>query len=96
MQAVPNQASPAGFLGFGGLVLAGFREVAGPMPRGFPALTGVAAAALSGSDLKYTRQPGESWDLFLIMQPVTRSTSGMSALQRRNASSEQACCCSGV
>ena len=82
-----------GFAGFLALrALAGFRECAGAMLRGLPAATGVT----SGSDLKKTRQPGESWDLFLTMQAVTRSTSGMSELQRRNASSLQACCCSGV
>src|SRR3982074_2832394 len=84
----------AGSLGLGGLGLAGFRGDAGLMLRGFPAATGVTAA--SGSDLKNARQPGLSCDLFLTMQTVTRSTSGMSALQRRNASLVQACSCSGV
>ncbi|HTE95284.1 MAG TPA: hypothetical protein VK678_17495, partial [Bradyrhizobium sp.] len=59
---------------------------------GIPDLT----AGTASDDLKYARQPGVSWSCFLIMQAVMRSTSGMSALQRRNASSEQACCCSGV
>jgi hypothetical protein len=76
-----------------GLTLTGFREAAGLMLRGIPALTGVTAG--SGS-LKKTRQPGVSWSLFLIMQAVTRSTSGMSELHSRNASSLQAACCSGV
>jgi len=76
-----------------GLTLTGFREGAGLMLRGIPALTGVTAG--SGSRKK-TRQPGVSWSLFLIMQAVTRSTSGMSELHSRNASSLQAACCSGV
>jgi hypothetical protein len=37
-------------------------------------------------------QPGERWDLFRIMQTVTRSTLGISALQSRNASPLLACC----
>jgi hypothetical protein len=82
-----------GFAGFLGLrALTGFRECVGLMLRGLPAATGVT----SGSGLKKARQPGESWDLFLTMQTVTRSTSGISELQRRNASLLQACCCSGV
>jgi hypothetical protein len=82
----------ASFLGLRGLELTGYREVAGLMLRGFP----TAAGAASGSDLKNTLHPGLSCDLFLIMQTVTRSTSGISELQSRNASPEQACCCSAV
>jgi hypothetical protein len=84
----------AGFLGFRALALTGFREDAGLMLSGRPAATGVTAA--SGSGLNWARQPGLSCDLFLAMQAVTRSTSGISALQRRNASLVQACSCSGV
>jgi hypothetical protein len=84
--------SPGRFLDAHCLALTGFREAAGLMLRGAPALT-----AGSGSDgLKYTWQPGESWSCLRTMQAVTRSTSGMSAPQRRNASSLQAACCSGV
>src|ERR1035437_8792284 len=86
----------AGFLDLCGLTLTGFRSVAGLRLSGLPALTDVTSDDLSGSDRKYTRQPGESWALFLTMQTVTRSTSGISALQRRNASSLHACCSSGV
>jgi hypothetical protein len=76
------------------LLLTGFREDAGRMVSGRPAATGVTAG--SGPDLKNARQPGLSCDWFLTMQAVTRSTSGISALQRRNASPEQACSSSGV
>jgi hypothetical protein len=99
MRAVSGQVWPgfAGFLGLRGLALTGFREDAGLMLRGLPEATGVSAGAPSGSDdLKYTRQPGVSCDLFLIMQAVTRSTSGMSAPQRRNASPLHACSSSWV
>lgn len=84
----------AGFLVLRDLALTDFREDAGLMLSGRPAATG--AIADSGSGLKKARQPGDSCDLFLIMQTVMRSTSGMSALQRRNASPLHACCCSGV
>jgi hypothetical protein len=84
----------AGFLDFRDLALTGFRAGAGLMLRGLPAATGVTAA--SGSGLKYTRQPGLSWDLFLTMQSVTRSTSGISEPHKRNASSLHACSSSGV
>jgi len=77
-----------------GLTLTGFREDGGLMLSGRPATTGVTAA--SGPGLKNTRQPGLSCDFFLIMQTVTRSTSGISALHSRNASPLQACCSSGV
>src|SRR6185437_1082487 len=55
-----------------------------------------ASATGSGPARKKTRQPGESSALRAIMQAVTRSTSGISELQSRNASPVQACCCSGV
>src|ERR1700737_3671591 len=85
------------FPGFARLGADSFREDAGLMLRGLPEATGVTAGAPSGSDdLKYTRQPGVSCDLFLIMQAVTRSTSGMSAPQRRNASPLHACSSSWV
>jgi hypothetical protein len=81
-----------GFLDFRGLT--GFRSVTGLMLRGLPP---TRLTSDSGSDgLKNTRQSGESWDLFRIMQTVTRSTSGISELQRRNASPLQACCSSWV
>jgi hypothetical protein len=83
----------AGFLGLRGLALAGLCAFAGLMASGLPAAAGVTVD--SGS-LKNARHPGVSWDLFLIMQTVTRPTSGISALQRRNASALQACCCSSV
>ena len=82
-----------GFLALRALVPAGLRAVAGLM------LVGVAAAAgatSSGPGRKYTRQPGESCDLFLTMQAVTRSTSGISGPQSRNASPLQAACSSWV
>ncbi len=90
-----DQVAPglAGFLGVRGLAPMPFPALAGLMLSGFPAATGVAAAS---GPLKNARHPGVSWDLFLIMQAVMRSTSGMSALQRRNASALQACCCSSV
>src|ERR1700709_554275 len=50
-------------------------------------LVGSPAAALgSGSGLNCARHGGESWDLLRTMQPVTRSTSGISRLQSRKAS----------
>jgi hypothetical protein len=63
----------AGFLG-----LCGFRTLAGLILSGLSTLSG-------GSGLKYTRQPGLSWDCCLTMQAVTRLTSGISALHNRNA-----------
>lgn len=60
-------------------------------------LMGLATASRgSASDLKWARQAGESWDFLATMHAVTRPTSGMAALQRRNASLLQACSCSGV
>ena len=82
------------FFGFFGLTLTGFRTVTGVMRTGLCA--GTARAATGSGDLKYTRQQRLSSDFFLIMQAVTRSTSGMASPQSRNASGEHACCCSGV
>jgi hypothetical protein len=42
------------------------------------------------------RQPGLSCALFLCRQALTRSTFGISALHKRNASPVHACCPSGV
>jgi hypothetical protein len=85
------------FLGLRALTLvlapAGLRAVTGAMLSGWPA---GAAAASSGLGLKYTRQPGESCALFLTMQAVTRSTSGISGPQSRNASPLQAASSSWV
>jgi hypothetical protein len=77
-------AALAGFLG-----LCGFRTLAGLILSGLSTLSG-------GSGLKYTRQPGLSWDCCLTMQAVTRLTSGISALHNRNASPLQACSSSAV
>jgi hypothetical protein len=71
----------------------GFREFSGLMLIGLPTLTAVASAS---GDLKNSRQPGLSCDLFWIMQTVIRSTSGTNAPQSRIASPLQACSCSGV
>jgi hypothetical protein len=92
--AAQSASGLAGFLDLCGLVLTGPRVDSGPMLSGRPAAIGLTSDW--GSDRKNTRQPGESWDLFLIMQTVTRSTSGISALQRRNASPLQARSSSGV
>jgi hypothetical protein len=77
----PDQVSPgfAGFLDLDGFALAGFRALAGLMLSGLPAAAGAAVA--SGSGLKNARHTGVNCDLFLIMQAVTRSTSGISAPQ---------------
>jgi hypothetical protein len=75
------------------LALEDLRDVTGLMAMGLPA---GAAATGSGPGRKNARQPGESCDLLRIMQAVTRSTSGISEPQSRNASPVQACCCSGV
>jgi len=85
----------ADFFALRDLALTDFCEDAGLMLRGLPEATGVTTGAASGS-LKYTRQPGVSCDLFLIMQAVTRSTSGISGPQRRNASPLHACSSSWV
>jgi hypothetical protein len=87
-------AAGFGFLALCDLALTGFRELAGRMLSGLPATTGVTAA--SGSGLKNARHCGLSCDLLRIMQTVTRSTSGISGPQSRNASPLQACCSSGV
>jgi hypothetical protein len=87
-------AGLTGFFGFFGLTLTGFRADTGVMRTGLRAIP--AGAATGSGDLKYARQPGLSWALFLIMQTVTRSTSGMASPQRRKASGVHACCCSGV
>ena len=62
---------------------------------------GLAAGPLearlgSGSGLNCARHGGESCDFLATMQAVTRSTLGISELQRRKASLVQACSCSGV
>ena len=87
----------AGFAGFllRGLALTALRGVAGRITIGRPADRAETSSG-SGPDLNCARQGGESCDLFLIMQAVMRSTSGMSALHRRNASLVQAFCCSAV
>jgi hypothetical protein len=89
-------AAGFGFLALCDLALTGFRELAGRMLSGLPATTGVTAASGSGSGLKNARHCGLSCDLLRIMQTVTRSTSGISGPQSRNASPLQACCSSGV
>jgi len=83
----------AGFLRLRDFALAGLRAVTGLMLTGVPA---GAEAASSGPGLKYTRHSGESSDFFATMQAVTRSTSGISELQSRNASPLQAACSSWV
>jgi hypothetical protein len=87
----------AGFAGFffRGFAPTALRGVAGRITIGRPADLAETSPG-SGPALNCARQGGESCDLFLIMQAVMRSTSGMSALQRRNASPVQACCCSAV
>jgi len=91
----PRDQVAFGLVGFLGLrvLLGGLRAVTGAMLSGWPA---GAAAASSGLGLKYTRQPGESCALFLTMQAVTRSTSGISGPQSRNASPLQAASSSWV
>jgi hypothetical protein len=87
----------AGFAGFflRGLALTALRGVAGRIAIGPPAALAETSSG-SGPDLNCARHGGESCDLFLIMQAVMRSTSGMSEPHRRNASPVQACCCSAV
>ena len=90
-----RHAQVAGLAGFLCLrTLADLRGPVGLIAIGLPA--GADAVRLGSGPLNCARHPGESWDLFLIMQTVTRSTSGISALQSRNASGLQACCCSSV
>ena len=77
------------------LAVADLRGVAGLIAIGLPA--GPLAARLgSGSGLNCARHGGESCDFLATMQAVTRSTLGISELQRRKASLVQACSCSGV
>src|SRR5204862_7846431 len=57
-------------------------------------LSARTAAVSPRVGLKYTRHPGESSDFLLTMQVVTRSTSGISEPQSRNASPLQAACSS--
>ena len=84
----------AGFLAFG-LALTALRGVAGRAAVDRP--TGLAVVSRgSGSGPNCARQGGESSDFLATMQAVTRPTSGISELQRRNASPLQACSCSGV
>jgi len=82
----------ASFLCLRDFARAGLRTVTGLMRKD---LSGTAAVCL-GPGLKYTRHPGESSDFLLTMQAVTRSTSGISELQSRNASPLQAACSSWV
>jgi hypothetical protein len=86
----------AGFAGFLGLraLAADFRGVVGLIVIGL--LTGAELAWLGSGPLNCARHPGESWDFLATMQAVTRSTLGISELQRRKASPVQACSCSGV
>jgi hypothetical protein len=80
-----------------GFLAAGFRALLAGLRATGLMLVGAPAATLgSGSGLNWARHGGESWDLLRTMQAVTRSTSGMSELQSRNASPVQACSCSGV
>ena len=77
------------------LAVADLRGVAGLIAIGLPA--GPLEARLgSGSGLNCARHGGESCDFLATMQAVTRSTFGISELQRRKASLVQACSCSGV
>ena len=81
----------AGFLCLRALALC---DAAGLMAIGRPA--GPLAASRGSGPLNCARHGGESWDFLAIMQAVTRSTLGISELQRRKASPVQACSCSGV
>ena len=84
-----------GFLCFFDLAPAPLCADTGLMLSGLP--TGAPVVSLgSESGRKNTRQPGESWALLWIMQTVTRSTSGISAPQSRNASSLQPVLLGGV
>ena len=86
-------AGLAGFLCLRSLA-ADLRGPVGLIAIGLPA--GADAARLGSGALNCARHPGESWDFLATMQAVTRSTLGISALQRRKASLVQACSCSGV
>lgn len=90
------EARFAGFLDLRALALAAdLRGPAGLIVIGLPAGADVASLG-SGPDLNCARHGGESWDFLATMQAVTRSTLGISELQRRKASLVQACSCSGV
>ena len=86
----------AGFAVFLGLraLAADLRGVAGLIAIGLP--TGPVAASRGSGPLNCARHGGDSWDFLATMQAVTRSTLGISELQRRKASLVQACSCSGV
>ena len=90
-----RHAQVAGLAGFLCLrALADLRGAAGRIAIGLPA--GAELARLGSGPLNCARHGGESWDFLATMQAVTRSTLGISALQRRKASPVQACSCSGV
>jgi hypothetical protein len=85
----------ADFLDLRALALvADLRGAAGLIAIGLPG--GADVAWLGSGPLNCARHGGESWDFLATMQAVTRSTSGISELQRRKASPVQACSCSGV
>ena len=87
----------AGFAGFrcaGLRTLADLRWPVGLIAIGLPARP--LAASRGSGPRNCARHCGESCDLLAVMQAVTRSTLGISELQRRNASPVQACSCSGV
>ena len=75
-------------------LVADLRGAAGLIAIGLPA--GADVAWLGSGPLNCARHGGESWDFLATMQAVTRSTLGISELQRRKASPVQACSCSGV
>ena len=87
------EAGFADFLCLRGLA-ADLRGVTGLIAIGLPA--GLDEASLGSGPLNCARQGGESCDFLATMQAVTRSTLGISELQRRKASLVQACSCSGV
>ena len=91
-----NAQVAARFAGFLGLrtFAADLRGVCGLIDIGLPA--GADVAWLGSGALNCARHPGESWDFLAAMQAVTRSTLGISELQRRKASPVQACSCSAV
>ena len=85
----------ADFLDLRALALvADLRGATGLIAIGLPA--GADVAWLGSGSLNCARHGGESWDFLATMQAVTRSTLGISELQRRKASPVQACSCSGV
>jgi hypothetical protein len=90
-----RHAQVAGLAGFLCLrTLADLRGPVGLIAIGLPA--GADLAWLGSGPLNCARHGGESWDFLATMQAVTRSTLGISELQRRKASLVQACSCSGV